>query len=275
MSKRIVVISPLLYNVFMSYRSIKKLIYGIFYLLILTIFIGVIYLLLFHQSATCFDNKKNQGETEIDCGGPCVSCEIKNAKPLEVVWTKALRITSDKASVVAKIRNPNLNIGASNFDYKFDIYGPFGVKLRTLAGNSFIYPGETKYIMEAGIVLPSADEISSVDFKDSNWQWISKDQFIKPNIVARDLKPAFPSTKENFLEIEGIARNISSYNLGKVVANVIIYKKDGTPVAASKTEIKNLISLRELPFKFIFPESFTESSTLDLEKIETTFEAKI
>lgn len=275
MSKLIAVVSLFSYNVFMSYRSIKQIIFGIFYLLILAALGGAVYFIFFHQSPTCFDNKKNQGETEIDCGGPCVSCEIKNAKPLEVVWAKVFKITGKQASVVAEIRNPNLAIGASNFDYQFDIYGPFGVKLRTLAGNSFIYPGETKYIIEAGVALLPIDEVSSVDFKDFNWQWINKDQFIKPNIAVRDLKPTLSNNKENFLEIEGIARNISSYNLGKVITEVIIYKKDGTPAAASKTEIKNLISLRELPFKFIFPENFAESSTLDLEKIEIAFEAKI
>ncbi len=261
----------------MTYRSIKQLIFGIFYFLILAALGGVIYFLFFYQTPSCFDNRKNQGEIGIDCGGPCVSCEIKTAKPLEVIWAKAFKITNKQISVAAKIRNPNLAVGALNFNYKFDIYGPFGVKLRTFTGNSFIYPGEiNKYIIGAGIDLPSTEDITAVEFGNSDWQWVDKDQFIKPEVVVRDLNSTFSKNKENFLEIGGVARNISSYNLDKVGINVIIYEKEsGLPLAASKTEIKNLISLKEIPFKVIFPEAFTPSSSLDLEKIEVTFEAKI
>ncbi len=260
----------------MSNRSTKQIIFGTFYLLILVVLGGVLYFLFFRQLPSCFDNRKNQDEVGIDCGGPCISCDIKMAKSLEIVWVKAFQVTNKKISVAAKIRNPNLNVGAKNFDYKFDIYGPFGVKLQTISDSSFIYPGEVKYIVGAGIDLPSAEEISGAEFGDSNWQWVDKDKFIKPELIVRDLTATFLKSKEKFLEIAGIVRNDSSYNLDKVGVNVIIYeKKSGIPLAASKTEVKNLLSLQEAPFKFIFPESFAASSSLDLDKIEITFEAKI
>ena len=58
-------------------RLLKQFLYGFFYLAILVSLIWLVYSFEFKPAPNCFDGKKNQEETGIDCGGSCISCEVK------------------------------------------------------------------------------------------------------------------------------------------------------------------------------------------------------
>ena len=63
-------------------RTLKQLLYGFFYLVILLAVVLGAYLLFFQKSSSCFDNIKNQEAVGIDCGGSCIECDLKNVKEL-------------------------------------------------------------------------------------------------------------------------------------------------------------------------------------------------
>ena len=97
----------------MNSRLAKQIFYAAGYLsAFLTVFI--IYLIWFKPATTCFDNRRNQNETGIDCGGQCPACEIKTLILPEVSWLKYFP-ADNQIIVAAEIKNSNLNYAADFF----------------------------------------------------------------------------------------------------------------------------------------------------------------
>ena len=128
----------------MDKRLLKQIIFGFIFL---AIFSGIgtgLYFWL-KPAPTCFDHKKNQGEEEVDCGGPCPPCEIRYLQPITV--KKIINIKAgDKYDIGALVFNPNAKWGAQSFNYKFNILGPLDTK-QEITGTEFILPAEEKWIL--------------------------------------------------------------------------------------------------------------------------------
>lgn len=103
-------------------------------------------------AATCSDNIKNQKEEEIDCGGPCIPCDLKNNPPLEIQETPYFIVSdTNKIDIVFKILNKNNQWGVKYFSYKINLYGENN-QTQTLLKNDFVLPLELKTI-----ILPLID----------------------------------------------------------------------------------------------------------------------
>src|SRR3990167_10764616 len=69
---------------------------------------GVIYY--FRPAPSCFDNKLNQNEERIDCGGECEAGVI-DPKNLIVSWARQFEVTPGILDTAAFIDIPNLFFG--------------------------------------------------------------------------------------------------------------------------------------------------------------------
>ena len=101
---------------------------------------------------SCQDNRKNQGEEDTDCGGPCASCALREQKPVEIFWTRFVQVRANTYDVAAEVRNPNVRIAAVFFDYEFKLFDTAGVAVVSRRGRAFLYPGETAHLIEIGLL---------------------------------------------------------------------------------------------------------------------------
>lgn len=192
----------------MEQRRIKQLIYGAVFLGIIFLVIFGVYFIWLKPAPTCFDSKQNQGETGIDCGGPCAPCEQKYAKNLDISWVKNFSNADDKIVLVAEIKNPNLNYGAGDFVYSFDIYNKFGEKAKTISDQSFIYNGEVKYLIKAIDFKPQDFSKSELSF--SQFVWKSKDDFKKPQVRLKEFKTNISTSQQSLVPFYTFTRNLYS-----------------------------------------------------------------
>jgi peptidoglycan hydrolase-like protein with peptidoglycan-binding domain len=130
----------------MDKRLQKQLIIGAIFL---TFFLSIgagIYLTVKPQ-ATCFDNKRNQRETEVDCGGPCIPCDLKNNPPITVQKQPTFFITQDqKINIFFQLLNSDSEWGAKSFSYQLTLNGQ-NEETQKLNFSDFILPQEIKYIL--------------------------------------------------------------------------------------------------------------------------------
>jgi len=65
----------------LSYRTQKQIVVGLATTLVILalVFMGKN---IFKPKPTCSDNKQNQNEDAVDCGGPCLACDLKDLEPL-------------------------------------------------------------------------------------------------------------------------------------------------------------------------------------------------
>ena len=235
----------------MSRRTLKQLIYGSFYLAILFLIVYGIYFSGFKAAPTCFDNKKNQGETGIDCGGPCQSCEFKNLK--EITHSTVRIFSVDKTtSALIVVQNPNTNLGADKFNYELSFYDSGGEQIFSLTNDSFIYPGETnKYIAEINLDV-EYDKITQTDFKISGEVWKLAGEFPAPKTSTREVKTEFDSVKKQIV-VSGILVNENPYGLPRAAVGAIFMSNLGIEIGVSKTLLTDVASFEERPFKIVLP----------------------
>jgi len=233
----------------MSKSFVKQLIYGGGFLGIVFLFLLAGYFIWLKPAPTCFDNKQNQSEIGVDCGGPCAACEIRTLTPLQASALSKFSI-SNKAAIAAQIRNSNSTYGAERFSYAIDIYGKTGSKIKTISGNSFIYASEIKYVFEPTDINYS--DVSEIKVSVSNTQWKKNEEFLKPKTQIKERITNIGESGKG-VEISGYIANSNAYPLRKMRLIGFLSTENNIKISVSKTELDNLAAFEERFFKIIFP----------------------
>lgn len=234
-----------------------KIIIG--YLVLFCVIAFILYIIL-APSATCTDKKLNQGEKEIDCGGPCSPCkdisisQTKNITALEVAFALGGNNTYD---VVAKILNPNDSIGAKTFNYVFTLKNSAGLIIAKREGTSFILPADTKYVAELGLSTEGNAVPASANIEISDPRWEKLSNIGKPQIGVYNKKVS-PITNSDGNEAEGSIRNESNYDLKKIYITIILRNEKETIIGISTTQRNSVRAKESQLFKVTWPYSLGE-----------------
>lgn len=154
---------------------------------ILVIFIGaMIFAVIFRAlpEKTCFDNRRNQGEEGVDCGGPCVSCALKNPKPLTVFWTKAIAAGNHVYDVAAQIENPNIEVAPVKIIYDIVLADRFG-EIARKRGETFMYAKDSMYFVDSIVAEAEKDRRPrrvEFEIQETAWDLLAKAE--RPNIFS-------------------------------------------------------------------------------------------
>ncbi len=200
---------------------------------------------------TCFDEKQNQGEENIDCGGPCEPClgEIKN---LIVVWSKEFKLQDGKYDAAALVKNPNLFLGVPSLKYKFKIYGENNILIAVREGETFINPRERYVIFESGIDTGERVPKSAFLELEENPEWKRIEREI-PQIVVSG-KDFF---NEPYPRLEVEISNKSVFPVSGISAVAVLYDEEGSAKAVSSTRIGLIEGDSSRRVVFTWPRSFS------------------
>ncbi len=229
-------------------RRVKQIIYGTFYLSAFSLLIFLIYLVWFKPFPTCFDNRQNQEEKGIDCGGPCKSCEIKTLV-IEKNWIKYFSAES-KTIIAVEIKNPNSNFSADSFLYSLDIYNKNNEKIKTLSDKSLIYASDIKHIIEFAEI--NSKDIGKIEISFSEISWKRIEEFSKPQVQNRELET---KTENKIVVVSGMVTNNNPFPLSKIKIAAFLASPSNIFISASKTELEDIPAYGEKSFKIIFPKN--------------------
>ncbi len=239
----------------MDKRFGKQILYLIGYLTVIFLIFLAAYLIWFKPTPTCGDNRQNQGETGVDCGGPCEPCEIKTLSLIEVSFTKYFP-AGEKTILLAEIKNSNSDYGADRFNFYFDVYADTGEKIKRIDGKSFIYAGEIKYLFETTEI--DYAKIGKTELTIADPQWKSAEKFLKPQIQVRDVKT--DKDKENSrVFVSGIIKNNNAFLLRNAKILGVFANPENIQISASKTELENIGAFEEKRFKIVLPANISLS----------------
>ncbi len=225
-----------------------------FALFLLAISIVIVIILTKLATPTCFDNKQNQEEEGVDCGGPCKNQCLGEVKETLVLWTKFFEISKGKYDTIAFIENPNLFLGLPSVKYQFKLYDKDNVLIAIRDGETFINPRETFPIFETNI--DTGQRVLSrafVEFeKNINWERTEKE---KPQLVVS--KKQF-SNLLPFPRLDATINNKSISSVDNIFAVTILYNKDKNAIAVSATKIDSIQGGASRDISFTWSQPFSE-----------------
>jgi hypothetical protein len=236
-------------------RTIKRIVIILVYLIIFG-GIGTGLYFLFRTAPTCADNIQNQGEEGVDCGGPCAACEkIPVAQNLQVIEKAIVPGETGKYDVLARVTNPNPQLGAASFDYTFSLLDDSGQIISQSSGTGFILPGQTKYVLAFNI--ESQTMPTGVDFQIKSFEWSKFTQFESPNISVSAKEFSLAGGGEpGFARLTAKVRNQSNYDFHKITVNAVVRDKAGNPIAVNTTNLNDVLINEEREVNFSWSSPF-------------------
>lgn len=235
----------------MSLRLAKQIIYGCFYLIFFGGVIAGIYFLFLKPAPSCFDKVQNQGETGVDCGGPCGTVCTAGASSIELVGrVMTFSIAPHQGSLLAQIKNPNAALAARNFTYKFSWYDASGALVGSASGDSFIYASEVKYVFVPNVDLGSAP-IERIDFKVDGVAWDAAPDFAGPPQLT--IQGMTASVGDTGIVIRGTIVNNDTVSFPSVAVVALLGGRLGEVAGASETELENVTPNGSRSFSVLYP----------------------
>ncbi len=231
-------------------------------LVLLAIFVLLVggwiaYALFFKEAPTCFDNKQNQNERGIDCGGVCQRVCPMDARTIVPVWSRAFRVSKGVYNVVAYIENQNVTAGVRKINYEFRVYDDENILAgEPITGSTFIGPNDKTAIFESpvqtGNRVPKNVFFTFTDAPD----WMTTDpRYQVPQLVSSETVLTDIETKPK-LATNIVNNTLHNYKNVEVVA--ILYGADGNAVNASRTYLDRVDQQSVAKVAFTWQEPFTD-----------------
>lgn len=237
----------------MDYRRRKQAIIVAILSFIFLLILSGVYFKWIYAEPTCADGKKNQGETDIDCGGPCLSCERLTIKDLSVDWVQMIPLKGDSYDLAAKIINGNPNFGLGSFRYSFRLYDKDGKQVKSQSGSSFILPSRSKYLIEGNIEAPNAVRVELViqNPDKDEWQQLVS-EYEDPNIYVQDKQFKYLEDQSAKEEASGVVKNASGFDFDQIIISIILFDKDRKVLGVNKTDMRTVMAGEERFFSALW-----------------------
>lgn len=236
----------------MEYRTAKQLVYGVIYLAVFLWIAFGFYFLLVRPAPSCFDKKQNQNEEGVDCGGVCAQfCLPENLGPVSVVdEVSVFYPTPQKATLLARIKNPNASHGAF-VSYLITLYDSQNQPVVSIPQEAILYPSQVRYV-----IVPSVDlleipaPIARVELHFQKVDWRPAEFLNQPQVTVRD-QEVF--REGNFVQVKGNIMNNDLVDVPGATAVAVFFNQFRIPIGAAKTDLAQLISGETRQFTIVHP----------------------
>ncbi|MDB5236977.1 MAG: hypothetical protein JWL88_79 [Parcubacteria group bacterium] len=200
--------------------------------------LAIVAIAIFYKTPTCIDQKQNQGETGIDCGGPCSHACVAEEHPAAVRFARAVSPSVDRTDVIAYIDNPNMGAAAHGVKGTVTIYDANHAQLATRNVTFDLTPGGLTPVLVLG-VLSSSTPVTQTFFTidDADVRWIRSTE-----------KPIVPSI-QNIAWQDGNAPRVTATLVNPIAKPLTdvhlvatVFDANGTAIAASSTVVPTVPS---------------------------------
>lgn len=249
-------------------RGFKKAVYGIFYLCIFGIIAFSVYSSLEPEVLpTCSDGIINQGEEAVDCGGPCIPCEVKNLRQIRMDDPVQPFFLSDgRVVLLGSIVNPNEGYIAENVEFEFIIKDKTGYPVERIYGSDLVYPLEKRYVFTANVETKSGNfGEASVEIASSTVVWEKYYETLKP--VVQLVSPPVIMEEETIIRAKGTIRNQSSFTAKGVTVIGIVRDSYNHPIFAAQWVSDDLEGFETRDFSIIIPKENEIIERFDRERM--------
>jgi len=240
----------------MHWDTKRKLVYALATIVALTAF-GVFLLrnMLFPEP-TCFDNKKNGFELDVDCGGTCSLRCTQEVDPLTVIWAKAVQTEQNQYDLVGMIKNNNIDNASHELGYTFTAYDKDGNILKSWDGSTTPpLDGSFPIIMQDIAISPSPAQVSLSITDGKHYKVIESPSSPTVRILDRRYEPG------SIPHVYAIIKNTKQKEINKLPVRAVLFDENDNAYAVGETLIPLLGKEATQEVSFTWREPFTKSPT--------------
>ena len=206
-----------------------------------------------YQSPSCTDQKQNQEEEGVDCGGPCSYLCAALVEPPVVRFTKALAQAPGRVDAVAYVENLNRGIAARNVPYTLTLYGANRTLVKTTSGVIDLPPFTVVPVFVPRFLDMSIEGAQAfLSIENSEVRWFS---YEKPVVVPT----VEGTTVGGSIEAPRVTATITNKGVTPfkdITLVVVVYDTDKNVMAASQTIIPSLGAQRSTLATFTWSAPF-------------------
>lgn len=214
------------------------------------LFYGIINVLTGPPPPTCTDTIQNQGEEDVDCGGPCQECLLRTLEKIEVQAVNIVRTLPGFVDVVVWLENPNNQAGAATVSYVVSLEDGRG-QITSFDVDQFLLPGELQFFVHQKIAVTRLPQTADVVISGAKWQVFDR----QPQVTLDINNDVLFQSQEGW-RLQGIATNESSFDLDMVEVVTLLRDERGDVVAAGSHVVRTLRSGEDRAFVVSWPVGF-------------------
>lgn len=199
------------------------------------------YLYTHREIPTCYDQKQNQDESGVDCGGVCALQCPHLVKKLTFIWQKIFPVREGTYDIAAYVENPNFGIGIVELPYTARLYDSDGTVIAEKHGVTHVGSNERFHIFVGGLFVGERTPArGSIEFPGEP-RWVRTPERTPPfdvvdkKLISPDAKPKLTAT----------LKNLTTDTYRDIILTAVIYDKKNTPIAVSSTKVERLDPLSE------------------------------
>ncbi|HVW71901.1 MAG TPA: hypothetical protein VHB93_01990 [Candidatus Paceibacterota bacterium] len=186
-----------------------------------------------YKAPSCTDNSQNQGETGVDCGGPCSHLCTPSEVSAQVLFVRALAQQSGRTDVIAYIANKNADAAAKNVPFTATLYASDGTLIATKQGTVDLPPASTVPVFIPGLYSgfqQAAHAFLTID--DASVYWYRYTD-VRPVLSTSDVV----LTPGNAPRATATVANPTPYPLLNLPVVITVFDASNNAIAASRTVV--------------------------------------
>ncbi len=257
----------------MTRRQNKKFFYGLFFgCLLLLVLVALIFRL--RPGPSCHDNRQNQNETGVDCGGSCLACAVKALQPVRVFPATFLSYGDGSLDLIGEIENPNASYAVRHLSYRFVLHGTAGEQA-VVDGGSMILPHERKHLLAPNRQRPTFPLQSvtlTIGFSPTEWVAVMPGQETIRVQLLNDQLGRDANGRIRAVRAELINAGDRSYPA--VVAKFLLRDNNDRLLATAISEVGTLEPLERRTVQVTLPPFNAPPPEGEIETVQVQFEAE-
>jgi hypothetical protein len=215
--------------------------------------LGIFYFTTIRTAPSCMDEKQNQDEEGIDCGGSCAYYCTESQAAASVKFVRPLTPTPGRTDVIAYIDNPNGTAAANDLHFTVELYSPTNTVVAKKEGMVDLPPASIVPVFIPDFFSGSqAVARAFITFDTPKHLWFrSAGKAVSPQVT--DVRFG----ELDMPRVSAIATNPSAYALSNVTFIVTLFDKEDTAIGASRTVVPSIPAHGSVPLVFTWPSSFS------------------
>lgn len=216
----------------MSWAARRRFIILLIVGAVIVAFASVVFYVTFTKAPSCSDAVQNQGESGVDCGGPCPYLCTEAQRAPTVLFTKALPNGAGRTDVVAQVENINTNAAAKRVPYTITLYGAGQVFVQQVTGTFDLPPSTSVPVFIPGISSGNQRTIRAfLTIDPTQISWYSYNNTGARPVVVNTLLGGATTTPR----IDAFISNRSVSEVTNLPVVVLVHDEQGEVIAASQT----------------------------------------